>query len=177
MDDNMLMKLVQQGDKDAYNRLVLKYMDTAILFANSFVKNYDTAQDIVQDCFVKIYINCDRYHFNYTFKTFLFHVVRNRCIDVLRVESPGKIVEFSPIFEVQDQYTPENLLLKKEMLSNIFHQLDQLPEHYKTAIYLYSVEQMSYQQIAKIMKKTVSQIKIIIYRGRQKLKKQVKGGL
>ncbi len=174
-NDNTLMELTQSGDKKAYEELVLKHRVKAIEFANSFVFNYYTAEDIVQECFAKIYISRQRYKPSFTFKTYLFTVIRNRCIDELRRAKPLSPINFDEEFEISDLNTPEKMMVERERYQTIFANLNGLQDAYKTALYLYAVEEMSYKQIAEIMQKSMLQTKILIYRARKKLKTLCKG--
>lgn len=175
-DDNELMDMVQNGDRKAFETLVLKYRTQAITFANSMVMNFHTAEDIVQECFAKIYINRERYKPTFTFKTYLFTVIRNHSIDTLRKAKYKKEVSIESAFDVAFLETPEKVVLKEENKETVFAILNHLKDDYKIALILYAVYEMSYKDIALVMQKTAPQIKIIIYRARQKLK-NLYGGL
>ncbi len=174
-DDNQLMKQVQTGDKSAFEAIVLRYRLSAIQFANSFVFDIFAAEDIVQDCFIKIYLNRMNYEFSHTFKTFLFTIVRNKSIDYLRKNKAQRLVNLDSIHEIEELNSQEDIFLKKEMSNRIFKILKSLKDDYKTALYLFAIEEMSYKEIAKIMQKTIPQIKITIFRARKKLKKLFEG--
>ncbi len=172
-DDNELMAMVQNGDRNAYECLVLKHRAKAIEFANSFIRNFHTAEDIVQECFAKIYINRQSYKPTFTFKTYLFKIIRNQSIDSIRKYKLSKEVNIYSILDVAHTDTPEEILAQQETQKTIFAILNSLQGDYKTALYLFAVDEMSYKDIARVMQKSVPQIKIIIYRARQKLKKSI----
>lgn len=167
----MLMTELQNGDKQALNQLVITHRVQAIAFANSFVHDLQIAEDIVQECFIKVYLYRDNYKFTYTFKTYLFTLIRNKSIDDLRktktVQLTGK--EFSTSKSLEELY------IDKEQRQKVFEILNGLQKDYKTALYLYAVQNMRYADIAKTMNKTVPQVKIIIYRARKKLKNKYEG--
>ena len=79
-DDVALMQSVKAGCKESFEKLVLKYRTNAISFAMKYVKTRETAEDIVQDSFASIYVYSDRYTPRSSFKTYLFRVVRNKCV-------------------------------------------------------------------------------------------------
>ena len=164
--DNILMELVQSGDKQSFDELVTKHRVKAIAFANSFVHNLQTSEDIVQECFIKIYLYRDSYKPTHTFKTFLFTLIRNKAIDDIRKKKPTELTGQ----EMSSSKTLEELYIDKEQRQIVFEILGGLQKDYKTALYLYAVENMSYSEIAKTMNKTIPQIKILIYRARKKLK-------
>lgn len=170
-DDNELMMKVQEGNKEAYEKLVIKHREKSISFANSFVFDLYAAEDIVQNCFAKIYIRRMSYKPSYSFKTYLFTVIRNACIDYLRSSTLKFQVDLESIRELEDKKaleTQEN----KEKVEKALSIIKGLQNHYKTALYLFAVEEMTYEEIGKIMGKPVAQVKITIHRARKKLKKQ-----
>lgn len=168
-DDNELMLRVQRGDKVAFDEIVLSHRVSAVSFAYGFVKDIDISEDIVQDCFVKIYINRLDYKPLHTFKAYLFTLIRNKCIDYLRKNAVYQSVDIGSIEELSDGNSPEEIVIKKERTDKIFEILNGLRDNYKTALYLFAVEELSYKEIAGVMQKTVPQIKIIIFRARKKL--------
>lgn len=169
-DDNELMIKAVLGDKSAYEKIVINNRMSAISFAFSYVKDVHIAEDIVQECFVKIYINKSKYKPTFKFKTYLFTVIKNKCIDHIRKNNTRQTVNIDDVFEISDKNTPEQQLLNTERSHIIINILNSLQNDFKTALYLYAVEEMSYQEIATVMQKTSAQIKITIYRARKKLK-------
>lgn len=175
-DDNDLMEKVKDGDKDAYEVLVLKHRVSAINFANSFLMDIHTAEDIVQECFAKVYINRMEYKPSFTFKTYLFTIIRNKCIDHLRKLKRNAVLNLDEIGDIKHSETPEVLLSQRENMNKIFQNIKSLNDDYRTAIYLFAIEEMSYEKIAKVMQKSVFQVKVTLHRARKKLKSyMVKG--
>ena len=177
-EDNVLMEQVKNGDKSAYEALVIKHRAKAVSFAYSFIYDLYESEDIAQECFARIYINRMSYKFSNTFKTYLFTVIRNACIDYLRQNKNNRPINLDDITEISrisNNITPEDSFIKEEIMTLIFKHIDSLPDNYKTALYLFAVDNMNYGEIAKITKKSIPQVKIIIYRARAKLKKLCEG--
>ena len=174
-EDNILMEQAKNGGKSAYEALVIKHRTNAINFAYSFIADLYEAEDIVQECFVRVYINRAEYKPLHTFKTYLFTVIRNACIDYLRQNKKSHTVNLDDVAELSDNIFPENSIVKSERMATIFKHIDRLPNDYKTALYLYAVDEMNYGEIAKVMRKSIPQVKIIIHRARKKLKKLCEG--
>jgi RNA polymerase sigma-70 factor (ECF subfamily) len=169
------MEKVKNGDKSAYETLVIKYRAMAINFAYSFICDLYEAEDIIQECFVKIYIHRTEYKPSHTFKTYLFTVIRNTCIDYLRKNKNRRTVNINDITEISTNITPENSVIQTERMNTIFKHLDSLPDDYKTALYLLAINEMTYNEISKVMQKSIPQVKIIIHRARKKIKKLCEG--
>ena len=170
-DDNYLMELVKNDDKDAYDSIVKKHRSSAITFAYSFVYDLFLAEDIVQDVFVNIYVRRMNYRPVSKFRTFLFQSVRNRCIDHLRRNKVRAAADLKSISEALNCSAEDEFLIAER--EKLIHELmNSLKEDYRTALYLSAAEGISYGEIAKIMKKTLPQVKILIYRARKKIKSQ-----
>ena len=170
-EDNILMLNAKNGDKTAYETLVIKHRANAVSFAYGFTADLFEAEDIVQECFAKVYINRTDYKPLNNFKTYLFAVIRNACIDYLRQNKKSRYISLDDAAEISDNLSPEDSIVKSERITAIFKHFNSLPEDYKAALYLFAVDEMSYKQTAEIMQKSVPQVKIIIYRARKKLKK------
>lgn len=168
-DDKSLMLKFQKGDKEAFEELILKYRDNAVNFATRFVHDYYIAEDIVQECFAYLYVNRGKYNIKFSFKTYLFTMIKNKAIDYIRKwnrVSPYSEVEINEI----NTNSPEEIYLQKEENEEINQNIKKLKDDYRTVVYLIDYEGFTYKETATIMKKTVSQIKIMVYRARKKLK-------
>lgn len=175
--DNELMDKLQHGDKKAFETLVIKYRKNEICFANSFLYDINIAEDIVEDSFIKIYFNRMTYKNTYTFKTYLFTIVRNKCIDYIRNTKRHLKIPIENIYNIAGDYLLEDIVINRQNQSEVLKILNSLQNNYKTALYLFAVENMSYEQIANVMQKTIPQIKIIIFRARKKLRKICEEGV
>jgi RNA polymerase sigma-70 factor (ECF subfamily) len=112
---------------------------------------------------------------SHTFKTYLFTIIRNACIDYLRQNNKSRTISLDDITEISNNISPENSVIKAERMTLIFKHIKNLPDDYKTALYLFAVDEMNYNEIAKVMQKSIPQVKIIIHRARKKLKKLCEG--
>ncbi|MCB2356940.1 RNA polymerase sigma factor [Clostridium estertheticum] len=166
IDDNTIMDLIKSGDKKIFEELVIRHRLKALRFAQKYVKEEFIAEDIIQDSFALIYVKRMSYNNKCSFKTFLYTVIRNKCIDYLRKQKTVNIDDIK-------LRTPsaEDIVMKKEDRLFVTELLGKLNKEYKTALYLYEYEDMSYKEIATIMIKSVGQVKIIIFRARKKLQK------
>lgn len=168
-EENDLMEMVKQGDHKAYEELVSKYRKAGIAFAYQIIRDEYLAEDVVQDCFARIYILREKYKNTYSFKTYLFALIKNRSIDYLRMQKATVNIDD---FELTpgSKNSIEQLVLEKEDIRQIYRQLEKIQGDYKQVLYLYAIEDLSYEQIAKVMKQTTAQVRVKIYRARQKLK-------
>ncbi|SHK44261.1 RNA polymerase sigma-70 factor, ECF subfamily [Clostridium cavendishii DSM 21758] len=165
-EDNDLVYSFINGDDTAFEALVLKYRQAAIQFSIQFIHDYHIAEDIAQESFASIYVYKERFNFKSSFKTYLFTIVRNKSIDYIRKNNRVSLEEF----EVIDENGAEDLIVKQEEKIYLKETMNRLKDEYKIAIYLIDYNDMSYSEAARIMGKSVVQIKVLIYRARKKLK-------
>ncbi|MBU5591243.1 RNA polymerase sigma factor [Clostridium sp. MSJ-4] len=170
-EDLILMKNFKAGDKESFERLVIKYRENAINFCQSFVHDYHISEDIAQDSFTYIYVYKERYNEKYAFKTYLFTILRNKSIDYIRKNHD---ITLNKIPESIFPKETEDIVLQKEEQALIKEKINELNNDYKTIIYLIDFQEFSYKDAAKIMGKNLMQIKILIYRARQRLKVLIK---
>lgn len=168
--DHELMDQVKEGDKKAYEKLVCKYRRTGILFARQILQDEYLAEDVVQDCFARIYILRDRYKNTGSFKSYLFTMIRNRSIDYIRKHKHVSSQADVDIFNSIREKSAEDIYIEKEKMQGVHDQLNLMRDDYRQILYLYAVEELSYKEIARVMKQTKAQVKIKLYRARNILK-------
>ncbi|MBS6559777.1 MAG: RNA polymerase sigma factor [Clostridiales bacterium] len=164
-----------EGDKKAFEYLVLQYKDHLIYFINRYVMNIHTAEDIAQDVFVDIYINKERYHFRYRFKTYLYTIARNKAVDYIRKQ--GRQILMVDMERLHEEQIEEESLLEqliwKEERQQLLDAIKTLNSNYQALIVLIDLEGLSYQEAGKVLHKTVPQIKVSLHRARKALKERL----
>ena len=153
--------------------LVKELNESLYRFAFFKVRRADIAQDVVQECFVKLWKE-DKPRSHYlNINAYCTTLVKNRCIDHLRAEATRKKYELQKkqTFEV----TPEESALdREEKLKLMDYYLSQLNEKQAIALRLRDFEGMNYAEIANHMNETESNTKVLIFRGRNALMKLIK---
>ena len=164
-----------EGDKKAFECLVLQYKDHLIYFINRYVMNIHTAEDIAQDVFVDIYIKKERYHFRYRFKTYLYTIARNKAVDYIRKQGRQiPMVDMERLYEeqIEEEGLLEQLIWKEER-QQLLDAIKTLNSNYQALIILIDLEGLSYQEAGKVLHKTVPQIKVSLHRARKALKERL----
>jgi RNA polymerase sigma-70 factor (ECF subfamily) len=148
-----------------YNRAVDEFSDRIYRFVLKSMGDTGRAEDVVQDCYEKLWLNVTEIDFSKA-RSWLFTTAYNRMIDILRREK--RIVceeEFSGEVINSDGYSD---------LNEVLHRcLEKLPENWKSVILLRDYEGYSYEEIASVTGQTDSQVKINIYRGRLALRNMI----
>lgn len=172
--DNELMLLAVEDDKAAFEVLVLRHYQEAISYCAGRLSDHEQAQDIVQDCFADIYAARRRYRTDFSFRTYLYAVLKHKLLDYLRKRHRTETTMLEDIPEPEDSSAklPEESFLRKELREELAEWIQLLPLEQKRALLLYAVEGMSYREIALTMHKSVPQIKIAIHRARKKLQER-----
>ena len=165
------------GDMESFEQLVIEYKDALIYFISRYVKDMAAAEDLAQDTFVEILLHKERYNFKTSFKTYLFTIGRNKAVDYIRKYERVSLVEEYPDM-ASDEKLSEERVVREEEKKALYEAINRLKWEYQKVLYLIDLEELSYAQAAEIMDKSESQIKILIFRARKALRKELeKGGL
>lgn len=169
MNDEELIIRVREGDNLAFEALVDKYRNSAVLFAYGYLSDFHVAEEVVQDAFVKLYLSIDKYDSKKaSLKTYLFTIVKRLCIDNIRKKRVD-VVPLEDNINLSNRNIPEEIVICKEEYEIILKNIEKLNDNYKKAIILRDYDNMSYEEIAHIMDKSLSSVKSYIHRGRKKL--------
>lgn len=166
--DEMDFKAFLSGDIQGFESMVLRYKNPLIYFIERYVKNLDTAEDLAQDVFVELFVHKDRYRFKSGLKTYIFAIGRNKAIDYIRKEEKNCSLEI--LNEQEDFINLEELVIKKEEIRRLSQAIERLREDYKEIILLIDFEELSYKETAKVLNKTLPQVKILVHRARKSLR-------
>lgn len=154
------------GDEKGLEEIVAMYGNNLIYFINGYVKDITLAEDLMEDTLMELIIHKYSFRGESSFKTYLFKIGRNKALNFMK---RNKI--YVPIdYETEDLERLEDIIIKDEKSKKIKNALSLLKKDYATVIHLIYFEGMSYEEIAKIMRKTNKQIKNLAYRARLSLK-------
>lgn len=175
--DQSIVELVQQGDKEAYNILVLRYQHKVCDIAYKYVNNYVDANDVAQESFIRAYRALANFRGESSFYTWLYRIVCNTAKSFLEQNQKHRysVDVDDPDFDSQQDVrgllttneSPDALLESDELQKIIRQAMDELPEDLKRAIVLREVEEMSYEDIALIMDTPIGTVRSRIFRARQ----------
>ncbi|NLD37246.1 MAG: sigma-70 family RNA polymerase sigma factor [Desulfatiglans sp.] len=173
MNDNTIIRLIQDGKIDAYARLVQKYHKNLLSFIYRLVRDPNITEDIGQEVFLSAYKSLAGFNTEKgtPFSAWLFVIARNKCVNYLR---DHKNVKTLPVDELKTlslhHDNAEEALIKQEDLQILTTSLRQLPEPFRSTI-LKSLEGASMDQIACEFGIPLSTVKTRLLRARAKIKK------
>ena len=84
--DKELYKEFLQGNKESFEKIVIKHKDAMIYFIQKYVKSIDIAEDLAQDVFVYILIHKKNYKFEYSLKTYLYTIAKSKALNYIKRE-------------------------------------------------------------------------------------------
>lgn len=183
--DAALMLRVKQGDGDAFAQLADKYKQPVVNLVYRMLRDATEAEDVAQAVFIQVYKSAHRYQVASKFSTWLFTIARNLCLNEIRrrsrhpaesIDAPHPELEDQPAQQYEDKSNvgAGERLLAGELEGKIQEALNLLPENQRTAILLCRQEDLSYEEISKIIGCSVSATKSLIFRGRETLKERLK---
>ncbi len=172
--DDYLMQQFQNGDRDAFAHLVHRHKQNVFRFVLSKVKDRELASDLTQDVFVKLFKSAELYQPTGKFRSWLFRMAQNICIDAYRKQQKASILslycknETDEELTLLDQIEDESANPGKETefieLQDVLERaFDSLPEKQRTALALCQYHGMSYSEIASIQKVPVGTVKSRIH--------------
>ena len=178
--DKELILRFQQGDELAYVELVNRYRNRVIIFVFRFVGTKEESEDIVQDTFVKLFEKKDYYRPINEFSTWIFTIASNLAKTELRKRKRRKTSSLSDLglenkdFDVPVKDTTDEETLGEFADSQIQDAIQSLQIHFRTALILRDIEELSYEEISKILDVPLGTIKSRINRARLQLQEKLK---
>ncbi|OXS59335.1 RNA polymerase sigma factor SigW [Cohnella sp. CIP 111063] len=180
--ETRLARLALKGDQRAFAEIVDMYKDKLYHLAFRMTGNRQEAEDVVQETFLRVYKNLDRYDENQKFSTWIYRIATNLCIDRLRKRRAVYSLDAeSSDHEGLDGYamlpsddrTPESELLLSETQRLIQESIATLPIKYKSVMILRYLQDLSLQEISDVLDMPVTTVKTRVHRGREFLRKKL----
>ena len=181
--DQDLVRRVQQGDKSAFDLLVLKYQHKIVHLVNRYVKDQHEAQDVAQDTFIKAYRAIAEFRGDSAFYTWLYRIAINTAKNYLLSRSRRHFdyevdVQDAEQVEMASQLkeldTPDTLIMNEQIVETIKLAIANLPEDMRVAITLREFEGMSYEEIADAMDCPIGTVRSRIFRAREAIDEKLK---
>ena len=160
----------RDGDDTAFDRILKLYYDGLLFFVTRYVRDVSTAEDVVIDTFLELLMHRSRYNFKTSLKTYLYTIARNKSLNVLKRKSRTDVALDSVGDNIADLHTIDSHMIDSERKRVISEALAELPEEMRSCIILVYFEDMTYEETAKIMKKSRKQIDNLLYRAKASLK-------
>ena len=179
--DEELIARFQDGDEQAYVELVNRYRDRLMSFIFRFVNDMEKAEDIVQDTLMKLYTHRHFYRNIAKFSTWIYTIAGNLAKTELRRKKRHKVTHLShmgteereyqlPSVEPETGETAQGHFAEKQIQNAI----QELPLHFRTVVILRDIQELSYEEISKIVDVPLGTVKSRINRARLQLQQALK---
>ena len=177
--DEKLILRFQEGDVNAYNELVKRYKDRLLNFVLRYFNNVEQAEDVVQDTLIKLYTHASYYKNVAKFSTWIFTIAKNNALTELRKNKRKKTdslwTEDGQIIDINSKEESLDSKVQNEIAIDQLNKfLDEIPENFRMAVVLRDFQELSYEEISKILEIPIGTIKSRINRGRIQLAEKMK---
>jgi RNA polymerase sigma-70 factor (ECF subfamily) len=178
--DQQMITRALGGEQDSFEQIVHRYNRPVAKFIYRMVNDYETALDLTQEVFLKVYTALDKYDERYKFSTWLFKIASNHTIDYLRRQhgevsldalkeaSEGHLLEAAA-----EGPTPERQAILNQRRAAIEQAITELPVSYRQVIMLRHVAEMEYEEIAEITGLPMGTVKNRLFRAREAIREKI----
>ena len=181
--DLTLVQRVQQGDRRAFDQLVLRYQHKVLKLVMRYMRNHAEAEDIAQEAFLKAYRAIHSFRGDSAFYTWIYRIAINTAKNAL-VAAKRRPLDYDLDLQdpeqnerngrLRDEATPESLLLTEEIRETVDAAIGALPEDLRRAVVLREYEGLSYEEIAAVMACPVGTVRSRIFRAREAIDRQLR---
>ncbi len=174
------MQHIAHGDEQAFRQLLEKHQNAVIGTVAKMLGSPTDAEDLSQQVFLRVWKSAKRYKPQAKFTTWLFTITRNLVFTETKrrmkkkaqsLDEAADNIDFQP---VSTRQTPDEDLRDKELQNAIDQAISLLPKTQRLAVILRRYEDMPYEEIAQILKTSVSSVKSHLFRARARLREDLK---
>ncbi len=167
--DSELVARIRRGDLAAYEELMRRHLDALYRLAYAIIGNHSQTEDAVQECFVQAYMALPRFDESRAFIPWIKGIAVNCARSAVRSRKRAGQPMRREVSLAPDE-NPEQLVASKDMQAAVRHAIVKLPQQQRTAIRLFSLEEMNLTETARVMNCAVGTVKTHLHRARQKLR-------
>ena len=175
LEDAQVVRQVLRGRQEAFSLLVERYQKPIFNFIYRFYGNYELAQELTQETFLRCYQFLKSYDPERKFSTWLYTVAKNLCIDELKKQRAAREVPLEDVLPAIDARDVEGAVernaqvqcIRREEDFKLLEALQELPPAARTVLLLHYFQGLSYQEIGETLGLPVSTVKIRIFRAKK----------
>lgn len=180
--DEEIINEYKEGNKEVFKLLIDRYTPPLFNFASRLIGKTDTA-DVIQEVFIKVWKKINKFdQGKSSFKTWIFTITKNAVIDFLRKK---KSITFSALENQEEELSfsenipaleilPDEALQKMQDKEYLNALLEKIVPEYRTVLILHYQEEMTFEEIGKILNKPLNTVKSYHYRAIKKLRENYK---
>jgi RNA polymerase sigma-70 factor, ECF subfamily len=185
LSDHQLIEATKIGDEAAFAEIVNRYRNPLTNYLFRMLGDYEEAVDLAQETFVRVYFAIERYHTDYAFSTYIYRIATNLAISEIRKKKRRRLLSLTSFFQNDENETqefnppdgkslPDEDLIETERSRTIEKAIATLPDKYRAPIVLREIQELSYEEIARILGLGLGTTKSRISRARALLREKLK---
>jgi RNA polymerase sigma-70 factor, ECF subfamily len=178
-NDRELVATAVSGVEGSFEELVRRYQRPIAAYVYRMVGNYESALDLTQEIFIKVYSSLERYRPEFKFSTWIYKIAHNSAVDHLRRNSTREqslvIGTEGEQFDLPvecKRLSPEQESERKERRSEIESVVRSLPSNYRELIILRHSQDLSYEEIVEVTGLPLGTVKNRLFRAREMMRQQ-----
>ncbi|MDJ0838900.1 MAG: sigma-70 family RNA polymerase sigma factor [Acidobacteriota bacterium] len=177
--DEEIIAQIKDGSVELFEVIVSRYQKKLINYIYRMISDFDSAMELCQEVFIKVFNSLDKYNPSFKFTTWIHRIASNATIDWMRKKKidafslDGNDDDDSPSLKQQipsKDLNPLQTLEMSQLKGRIESAIEELPFIYKQLIILRHINELSYEEIANTVELPLGTVKNRIFRGREMLK-------
>lgn len=181
MTDKEVIEQILTGNDSLYRQLVDRYKQQVLRTCYGFTQSKVDAEDIAQEVFIEVFESLKSFRHESKFSTWIYRIAVNKSLNHIRKQKRRAIMQNledlllgkakgNPDFR-DDGKQPDDFTDPEENIKRLKNALNELPSNQRTALALYTYQQLSYKQISEIMNVSLSSVESLIFRSKRNLRK------
>lgn len=184
LDDRTLVRLVVEGDSRAFEPLFMRHKDNIYAMLVKRASNSDDVEDLLQEAFMKAFVNINRYNPDYDFGAWICTIAKNTFVDFNRSRR-SKALNPENNLPLEGRCTnnaqaasptPEESIINAQQQAQIERYIATLPADYRELFILRFIEEYTYEEIAETLQMKLGTVKTRIFRVRAMMSKLITDG-
>ncbi|HDP69422.1 MAG TPA: sigma-70 family RNA polymerase sigma factor [Actinobacteria bacterium] len=175
--DEVLVQRILSGDEDCFEELVNRHFKGLLFLALQMLDNFEEAEEVVQEAFLKAYTSLESYNPNWRFSTWFYRITTNKCLNRLRRKKLRFLWEARELRnqKLKDDFvnSPERTVISTERQERLMRAISKLPSDYRALIIFKYFQELKYEEIAKILNIPPSTVGTKLFRARMLLRKNL----
>jgi len=169
LSDERIVSRIQTGNTELFSVIIDRYKNKLFRYVNNILKNKDKAEDIIQEVFIKTYINLKGFNTAKKFSSWIYRIAHNESLNLIRKynkELPmPENIDFKSADDIEEEYN------QKEIVEKINKCLQNIPLIYSEPLILFFIEEKSYEEISDILQMPMGTVATRISRAKIIMKK------
>ena len=171
--DEEIARRVQAGEMEFFGALVERYEAKIMRYARKFLFGYEDAEDMVQEVFLKAYVNIQSFNASKKFSSWLYRIAHNEFINAIKKRGRERLSLFDLDTLFPHPVAKENIdeeVNSRELRESLDRILGKVDIKYREILVLYCFEELNYREIAEVLHIPVATVGVRLKRGRQIIK-------